>query len=183
MSQVTKDRENHAIKKIIYFFFLWRYSPNLGLGLPPWNYPLHFGLLNLRHPIGLLGRVISSSQGLYLYTNKEKRTYTHKHQTSMSWVGFEPTIPAFERSKTVHALDRSTTVTDPKKITCRRKISNYWIILLRSHSLKVYFLKSVKSAYKANSKTFPHQPCRAKCRPSDSTLWLTYAKIGTKPHF
>jgi hypothetical protein len=26
-------------------------------------------------------------------------------------VGFEPTIPASERAKTVHALDRSTTVT------------------------------------------------------------------------
>jgi hypothetical protein len=26
------------------FLFLWRYSPNLGLGLPPWNSPFHFGL-------------------------------------------------------------------------------------------------------------------------------------------
>jgi hypothetical protein len=85
------------------FFFFGRYSPNFGLGLPPWNSPFHFGLLDLRHSLGLLGRVISSSQGLYLYTNTEKRTYTHKHQTSMPWVGFEPTIPASERAKTVHA--------------------------------------------------------------------------------
>jgi hypothetical protein len=28
----------------------------------------------------------------------------------MSRVGFEPTIPAFERAKTVHALDRAATV-------------------------------------------------------------------------
>jgi hypothetical protein len=28
----------------------------------------------------------------------------------MPRVGFEPTIPAFERAKTVHALDRATTV-------------------------------------------------------------------------
>jgi hypothetical protein len=28
----------------------------------------------------------------------------------MPWVGFEPTIPASERAKTVHALDRSKTV-------------------------------------------------------------------------
>jgi hypothetical protein len=28
----------------------------------------------------------------------------------MSDVGFEPTIPAFERAKTVHALDRAATV-------------------------------------------------------------------------
>jgi hypothetical protein len=31
-------------------------------------------------------------------------------QTSMPCVGFEPTIPAFERAKTVHASDRATTV-------------------------------------------------------------------------
>jgi hypothetical protein len=30
------------------FFFLWRYSPNLGLGLPPWNSLFHFGFLDLR---------------------------------------------------------------------------------------------------------------------------------------
>jgi hypothetical protein len=29
----------------------------------------------------------------------------------MPWVGFEPTIPAYERAKTVHTLDRSPTVT------------------------------------------------------------------------
>jgi hypothetical protein len=29
--------------------------------------------------VGLLGRVISSSQGLYLYTNTEKRAHIHKH--------------------------------------------------------------------------------------------------------
>jgi hypothetical protein len=29
----------------------------------------------------------------------------------MPWVGFEPTIPASKQAKTVHALDRSATVT------------------------------------------------------------------------
>jgi hypothetical protein len=29
----------------------------------------------------------------------------------MSRVGFEPTIPAFVRAKTIHALDRAVTVT------------------------------------------------------------------------
>jgi hypothetical protein len=44
------------------FFFIWRYSPSSGLGLPPWNSPFHLGLLDLRHSAGLFGRVISSSQ-------------------------------------------------------------------------------------------------------------------------
>jgi hypothetical protein len=51
--------------------------------------------LNLRHSVRLLGRVISPSQGCYL---------------SMPGIGFEFTIPAFERTKTVHALDRAATV-------------------------------------------------------------------------
>jgi hypothetical protein len=61
--------------------------------------------------VGLLGRGISPSQGLYLYTEQNKhRINAYTHQISMLWVGFEPTIPAFERVKIVHALDRAATV-------------------------------------------------------------------------
>jgi hypothetical protein len=35
----------------------------------------------------------------------------------MSWVGFEPTIPASERAKTVHALHRPATVPGEEFIT------------------------------------------------------------------
>jgi hypothetical protein len=35
--------------------------------------------LNQGQSVGLLGRVSSSSQGLYLYTNTEKHTHIHKH--------------------------------------------------------------------------------------------------------
>jgi hypothetical protein len=35
----------------------------------------------------------------------------------MPYVGFEPTIPASERAKTIHVLDRSATVTDPYRFT------------------------------------------------------------------
>jgi hypothetical protein len=41
----------------------------------------------------------------------------------MPCVGFEPTIPASERAKTVHALDRSTTVTGTIMYTTQ----NYWV--------------------------------------------------------
>jgi hypothetical protein len=54
------------------------------------------------------GRGISPSQGRYLHIGQHKhRTNAH---TSMPQVGFEPTIPVFERAKTVHALDRAATV-------------------------------------------------------------------------
>jgi hypothetical protein len=75
----------------------------------PW--PL-FSFLIYSQSVGLLGRVISPSQGLYLYTGHHKhRINTYTHQISMLWVGFEPTITASEPAKTVHDLDRSATVT------------------------------------------------------------------------
>jgi hypothetical protein len=62
--------------------------------------------------VGFLGQVISPSQGRYLNTGQHKhRINAYTHKTSMPWVGFEPTIPAFERVKTVHALDRAANVT------------------------------------------------------------------------
>jgi hypothetical protein len=39
------------------------------------------------------------------------QTQNKHRQTSMSYVGFEPTIPAFERAKTVDASDCAATVT------------------------------------------------------------------------
>jgi hypothetical protein len=40
------------------------------------------------------------------------QTQNKRTQTSMPRVRFEPTIPEFERVKTVHALDRAATVID-----------------------------------------------------------------------
>jgi hypothetical protein len=80
------------------FFFLWRYSPQWGLGLPPWNSPFHLGFLNLRQTVGLLGRVISSSQGLYLYTNTEKRTHTQILNThALSGIRTRSRLPSERR--------------------------------------------------------------------------------------
>jgi hypothetical protein len=44
-------------------------------------------------------------------TTQTQNKHIHTHQTSMPFVGFEPRIPVSERAKTVHALDRSATVT------------------------------------------------------------------------
>jgi hypothetical protein len=86
------------------FFFLWRYSPNFGLGLPPLNSPFHYGLLDLRHPVGLLGRVISSSQGLYLYIDIEKRAQTHTNTTHHAPNGIRNHDPGFRASKDIARL-------------------------------------------------------------------------------
>jgi hypothetical protein len=68
-----------------------------------------FSFLIYTQSVGLLGRGISSSEGRYLHrTTQIQNTRT---QTSVPRMGFEPTISVFERAKTVHALDRASTVT------------------------------------------------------------------------
>jgi hypothetical protein len=87
------------------FFLHWLYSP-----FGPWL--LIFSFIIILQTVGFLGRVMSSSQGLYLNTGQHKhRINTYIYQISMPCVGFEPTIPASEQAKTVHILDRLATVT------------------------------------------------------------------------
>jgi hypothetical protein len=93
-----------------YFFSLIFFSVALPTHSEPW--PLIQFRNHFSQTVGLLGRVISSSQGRYLNAGQHKhRINTYTHQKSMPWVGFEPTIPVLERANTVHALDRAATVT------------------------------------------------------------------------
>jgi hypothetical protein len=64
--------------------------------------PLQF--LNLRQSVGLLGWGSARRKAATYHKQNKYR------QTSMPLVGFEPTIPAFERAKTFHALNRAATV-------------------------------------------------------------------------
>jgi hypothetical protein len=83
-------------------------------------------LLQLCRPLLGLGRFLSFlilyTVGRTLWTSDQPVTRplpTHRTtqtqskrdtiQTSMPWAGFKPTIAAFERAKTVHALDRAAT--------------------------------------------------------------------------
>jgi hypothetical protein len=98
--------KRHCVSRSLYYFFTGYTAPLR----PPRLW--FFSFLIILQTVGLLGRVISSSQGLYLNTGQHKhRLNTYTYQTSMPCVGFEHTIPASERAKTVHALDRSVTVT------------------------------------------------------------------------
>jgi hypothetical protein len=51
-----------------------------------------------------------------------RRTTQKTTQTSMLWTGFEPTIPALERVKTVHALHRRATVIDTDQTISEGKV-------------------------------------------------------------
>jgi hypothetical protein len=63
-----------------------------------------FSFLIHTQSVRILGRGISPSQIRYLHTEEHKQN--KRTQTSTPRVGFEPTIAVFERTKTVHTLDR-----------------------------------------------------------------------------
>jgi hypothetical protein len=65
---------------IIYLaLFSFLVAPTLGSLLPLLEHRAEFPqFLDQGQSVGLLGRVIISSQGLYLYINTEKK-HTHKH--------------------------------------------------------------------------------------------------------
>jgi hypothetical protein len=86
-----------------FFFFHWlllsSFEPSI---------PLIFWFPNLfRHMVGLLGRVISSSQGLYPHkTTQHRKTWTNIHALS----GIRTHDPSNQPAK-IHASDCTATVT------------------------------------------------------------------------
>jgi hypothetical protein len=71
---------NHEFYIIIKFFSSSSLLPHVGACSRFWSIGLIFNqYLNQGRSVGLLGRVISSSQGIYLYTNTEKHIHIHKH--------------------------------------------------------------------------------------------------------
>jgi hypothetical protein len=89
-------------------FFLWLYSPLLDLGRLTYRRFLEL----FRHMVGLLGRVVSPSQGLYLYrTTQHRKTRTNIHALSE----IRNHDPSNQPAKT-HASDRTTTVTGKKRL-------------------------------------------------------------------
>jgi hypothetical protein len=105
------------------------YSPLLGPGL---SLSLSFSfVIFFTQKVGLLGRVISPSQGRYLHTGQHKRRINA--HTFMPWVGFEPMISAFERAKTVHALDRAVTVIGTEFFIIQFSPVTFYIALLNSN--------------------------------------------------
>jgi hypothetical protein len=86
--------------------YLWLYSP-----CGPW--PL-FQFLNL-YTVGRTPWTVDQPAARPLPTHRKTRTQNKCTQTSMSRVGFEPTVQVFERSNAVHALDRAATVIDSEE--------------------------------------------------------------------
>jgi hypothetical protein len=75
-----------------YFYFF--------LLLPLWSRGLIYQFLDYSQTVGLLGRVISSSQGLYLNTgqHKHRKTHTHINHPWPEWIRtHDPSLPSERR--------------------------------------------------------------------------------------
>jgi hypothetical protein len=81
--------------------YLWFYSP-CG-SLPLFQF---LGLYKVGRTCWTGDQPVARPQPIHRTT----QTQNKRTQTSMPLVGFEPTIPVFERVKTVHALERAATV-------------------------------------------------------------------------
>jgi hypothetical protein len=74
-----------------------------------------FSFLILYQTVRLLGRGISPSRGLYLYTEQHKYRMNARNTDIHALGGIRTTIRVFELAKTVHALGHTATVIDSEK--------------------------------------------------------------------
>jgi hypothetical protein len=88
-------------------FCLWLCSPC-------WPWPL-FQFPNL-YTAGRTSSTGDQPVARQVPTYRTTRTQNNSKETSTSWVGFGLTVPAFERVKTVHALNSVATVIDRRHI-------------------------------------------------------------------
>jgi hypothetical protein len=100
----------------IFSLSLFPVAPTWCIG-HPWNASFHFSFLILRQSVGLLERGISPSQGRYLH--RTTQTQNKRRQTSMPWMGFEPTIPVRESEDSSCLKQRGHC---NRHITCQRII-------------------------------------------------------------
>jgi hypothetical protein len=81
----------------------WHYGPLLGLGR------FFFSFL-IFYTVGSTSWKGDQFAARPLPAHRTAQTENKRTQTPMPKLGFDPTIPVFEREKIVHALDRAATV-------------------------------------------------------------------------
>jgi hypothetical protein len=113
-SNITLQQKYSHLSKANFVFYLPTYLPTylsiyLWLCSPFWDLYCFLGFLIL-YTVGRTPWTGDQPVARPLRTCRTTQTQNKRIQTSMTWVGFESTIPAFERGKTVHALDGSATV-------------------------------------------------------------------------
>jgi hypothetical protein len=108
-SWLSQSKEGNC--KALISIYLWLYSPFVG----PWPLVQYFILYTVVRTPWTGDQPIARP----LPTHRTTQTQNKRTQTSMPWVGFEPTISAFERAQTFLALVRAATVIGKALRWCR----------------------------------------------------------------
>jgi hypothetical protein len=114
-------------KRTFIHSFISGYSPLLSPGL--------FFSFAIIFTVGMTPWTWDQPVARPLPTHRTTQTQNKRTQTSMPRVVFEPTIPAFERAKTIHALDRAATVIGSRMIY-HSKSKGKVIPVLNYHAMK-----------------------------------------------
>jgi hypothetical protein len=102
--------------KFIHFIHQWLYSSLLG--------PCQFFTFPILYTVGRTPCTGNQPVERPLPTHRTTQTWNKRTQTSVPWLGFEPTIPVLERTKTVHALDRAANMIGALQITHKEMETN-----------------------------------------------------------
>jgi hypothetical protein len=93
------------LKLLLLLLLLWLYSPLLGLG----RFFRFLILYTVVRTPWMQDQPVARPLPTCWTTQTQNKRTQYRHQCL--WVGLEPTIPAFERAKTIHALDHVANVT------------------------------------------------------------------------
>jgi hypothetical protein len=96
--------------------YLWLYSPLLGLD--------RFFSFLIFYTNGRTAWMGDQPVARPLPPHRTAQTQNKRTQTSMSQIGFEPTISVIERAKTVHAFDCVATVISTRETTYTKAPGN-----------------------------------------------------------
>jgi hypothetical protein len=115
------------LKIAIGFFFLWHYSPNFGLGLPLWNSPFHFGLLDLKRLLGGW----SARRKASTCTQTQKNAHTHIETLNIHALsGIRTHDPGFRASEDSACLRPLCYCDRPLRLDIRANFQNNELSLL-----------------------------------------------------
>jgi hypothetical protein len=137
---------------------LWLYSPCVPRPL--------FQFLNI-YTVGRIPWTGDEPVARPLYTHRTTQTQNKRTQTSMPWVGLEPTIPASERAKTVH--DRAATPARSEPVDIINTNNSFTIIASGKAPGKMCMVSGGTRA--AWSRLFLSRVC---CEMSRSASFHTY---------
>jgi hypothetical protein len=124
---------------------------------PLLNFAGFFSFLNI-YTVGRTASTGDQPIAKPLPTHRTTQTQNKRIHTSMPWVGFESTIPVFERAKTFHALDRAATLfvrLDGSNVQKKKKKKEHNCAVIQNNKLASIQINSKARRFLLTPTSFP----------------------------